>query len=188
VTIELKGETIERFALPRLSKVAAGQDRGGITGEAEWEGGGGFTVLDVAPSMFDVEDEVVVLADWATGGALAEATAAQFGFARESSGPFCGRKGRTRLAVVDGLVNRDVIEILLGYLGDSENLLVCGTGIDQEARDHLATVRPGSGVQPIPQAILASYARPRRWRPTLLTPTGQPAANEEPGAVVGAAS
>jgi adenine-specific DNA-methyltransferase len=138
--------------------------------------------------MFDVEDGVVILADWATGGALADATAAQFGFARESSGPFCGRKGRTRLAVVDGLVDRGVIEILLGHLAENENLLVCGTGIDQEAREHLAAIRPGSGVQPIPQAILASYTRPRRWRPTLPTPLGEPIATEEPDAAVGAAS
>jgi len=188
VTSDLKGETIERFALPRLSKVIAGQDPGGVTEDAGWEGGGGFTVLDVAPSMFDVEDDLVVLSDWATGGELAEATAAQFGFGRESSGPFCARKGRTRLAVVDGLVNRNVIDILLGPLADNENLLVCGTGIDQEAREHLASVRPGSAVQPIPQAILASYARPRRWRPTLPTPAGQPAIAEEPQAPVGAAS
>jgi adenine-specific DNA-methyltransferase len=167
IGIELSHENLERFALPRLTRVADGAEPGGVTKAVDWKGGGGFSVLDVAPSMFDVEDGVVVLAGWATGGALAEATAAQLGFVRETSGPFCGRKGRTRLAVVDGLVNQDVLDILLGNLADGENLLVCGTGIDDEARDHLATVRPGSGVQPIPQAILASYGRPRRWRPSV---------------------
>ena len=174
VTSELQSDTIERYALPRLTKVVAGADPGGITNDIDWTGGGGFAVLDVAPSMFSAEEGVVVLADWATGGTLAEVTAAQFGFIRESSGPFCGRKGQTRLAVVDGLVNRGVIAILLGYLAENENLFVCGTAIDQEARDDLAAARPGSAVQPIPQAILTSYARPRRWRPTLQTGPAQP--------------
>ncbi len=188
IGIELSQDNIERFALPRLTRVVQGAEPGGVTKVFDWKGGGGFSVLDVAPSMFDVEDGVVVLAEWATGGALAEATAAQLGFARETSGPFCGRKGRTRLAVVDGLVNRDVLEILVGHLADEENLLVCGTGIDDEARDHLATLRPGSGVQPIPQGILASYAKPRRWRPSVPSGAEEAATGNSPRAGAGAAS
>ncbi len=168
VTIEEKAATIERFALPRLSAVVAGEDLGGITEAVAWEGGDGFTVLDVAPSMFGVEDGVAILADWATGGALAEATTEQLGFVYAPSGPFAGRKGRTRLAVVDGLVNRAVIDILLEHLGEGDNLLVCGTGVDEEAGPYLAERRPGGAVRAIPAALLSSYGRARRWRPTLV--------------------
>jgi adenine-specific DNA-methyltransferase len=169
VTIEFQRATVERFCLPRLAKVVAGEDMGGITRLVGWEGGDGFVVLDVAPSMFVDEGGVTVLADWAAGGVLGETVAAQLGFSFEPAGPFCGRKGRTRLAVIDGLVNDGAIDLLVQQLDDREVLLVCGTGLDPDAQDHLSTCRPGSTAQLIPQAILAAYGRPRRWTPTIRT-------------------
>jgi len=164
VAIERESATVEKFALPRLKKVVAGEDLGGITTidtlvdeglpegvkpgesraaskvvdalskagalddlglddvtikalvsflrtadktkrETTWSGGGGFRVLDVGPSMFEAEAGLVFLSDWMTNGALAEATAAQLGFVYQGDPPFAGRKGRSRLAVVDGVVN-----------------------------------------------------------------------------------
>lgn len=49
------------------------------TTETVWSGGGGFRVLDVAPSMFEIDGGLVFLADWMSNGVLAEATAAQLG-------------------------------------------------------------------------------------------------------------
>ena len=48
--------------------------------------------------------------------------------------PFCGRKGRTRLAVVDGVVNESVIRLVVSALPERERVVVCGTGIDTDAR------------------------------------------------------
>ena len=42
--------------MPRLESVVAGRDPSGITKSAGWEGGGGFRVLDVHPSMFERHD------------------------------------------------------------------------------------------------------------------------------------
>ncbi len=117
VGIEWDPNTLATFALPRLTKVVRGDDPGGITEAAGWKGGGGFRVLDVAPSMFEEDEGRVVLAEWATNGALGEATAAQLGFDYVDESPFCGHKGRTRLAVVDGLVGEEVIRVLVGALG-----------------------------------------------------------------------
>lgn len=105
VGIERGRDTLEKFAIPRLTKVVAGQDPGGVTAAVGWAGGGGFRILDVGPSMFEDDEGVVMLAEWASNSALAEATAAQLGYAYESAAPFCGRKGRSRLAVIDGLVS-----------------------------------------------------------------------------------
>ncbi len=158
IAVEGRAETLATFTLPRLQRVVAGEDPGGVTGaiveinegnlpegteptavraaakvvtalaahgtfsgiealdaktiaamtkamraEAkttptlvkEWDGGGGFTVLDVAPSMFTASHGMVFLSEWATSGKLAEATAAQLGYAYVPDGPFVGRKGRT---------------------------------------------------------------------------------------------
>jgi adenine-specific DNA-methyltransferase len=164
VAVEWSRETIETFTGPRLEQVVAGEDPGGITESAGWEGGGGFRVLDVAPSMFDEDAGQVVLAEWALGTALAEATAAQLGFAYDPETlPFCGRKGRTRLAVVDGLVNEGVVRLLVAELSDDERLTVCGTMVDPAARDVLSDLRPGSSLRKVPESILADYRLGHLW-------------------------
>jgi adenine-specific DNA-methyltransferase len=157
VTVEWSRDTIETFTLPRLEKVVAGGDPGGVTEQTGGEGGGGFRYLEVGPSMFAEVGGRVWLADWANDRDLAEATAAQLGYEYEPDAPFAGRKGRTRLAVVDGLVNGDVIELLVSALPPDERLVVCGTAIDPEAPERLRELRSGSRTRKIPASILAEY-------------------------------
>jgi len=167
VGIERGFDTLERFAIPRLAAVVGGQDLGGVTSAVGWAGGGGFAVRDIGLSMFDDDEGVVVLADWAINNALAEATAAQLGFAYETAAPFCGRKGRSRLAVVDGLISPAVIELLVGALGDDELVTVCGTSIDPDAADALRAARPGSRLRKIPASLLSEYEEATRRLPQL---------------------
>jgi len=167
VGMEWSAETVATYALPRLTAVAEGKDAGIVTEALEWEGGGGFRVLDVASSMFEDDAGRVVLADWATNGALGEATAAQLGFVYLDESPFCGRKGRTRLAVVDGLVGEEVIRVLASALGSDERAVVCGTAIDPAARAVLKELRPGSTMRKIPGSILEEYRQQRRARSQL---------------------
>jgi adenine-specific DNA-methyltransferase len=164
IGIERSADTLDTFAVPRLERVISGADPGGITDEIGWAGGGGFRVLDVAPSMFAEDGGMIYLADWATNGRLAEACAAQLHFKVEADPPFAGRRGRTRLAVVDGLVNQDAARLLLDALPAEERLVVCGTAVDPAVRGLLRDVRPGSSARKIPQAILDDY-RYARWVP-----------------------
>jgi adenine-specific DNA-methyltransferase len=227
VGIEREPATIETYALPRLQKVVAGEDPGGITTvttlagddlpegvnagesraaarvldawskagalddlddlatrallkflrsadktktETAWLGGGGFRVLEVSPSMFEVDEGLVFLADWMTNGAVAEATAAQLGFEYEPDPPFAGRKGRSRLAVVDGVVNEPVVRLIVGALPERERVVICGTGIDTEARPVLRELRPGSTLRKIPAALLDEYRSARHLRLTVPAP------------------
>jgi adenine-specific DNA-methyltransferase len=164
VGIERSGDTLSTFAIPRLQKVVAGDDPGGVTELRNWRGGGGFRVLDVAPSMFTEDGGMVYLAEWATNGRLAEACAAQLHFDAEPDPPFAGRRGRMRLAVIDGLVNPDVVQLLVTALPEDERLTVCGTAVDPEVRGLLRELRLGSTARKIPQAILEDY-RLARWVP-----------------------
>jgi adenine-specific DNA-methyltransferase len=164
VGIEGVNETLDTFTVPRLTKVVAGEDPGGITETAGWQGGGGFRVLDVAPSMFEANGENVFLSEWATNSKLAEATAAQLHFDYAYDAPFSGRRGRSRLAVVDGLVTKSVVRLLVSALPPDERVVVCGTALDPAARDLLRQLRPGSTARKIPQSILQDYRQATRWR------------------------
>jgi adenine-specific DNA-methyltransferase len=169
VAVEREAETIERFMQPRLVKVLDGHDPGGVTTLTDWKGGGGFRVVDVAPSMFRADGGRVFLSEWATNGKLAEVTAAQLNFEYEYDPPFCGRLGRSRLAVIDGLVNEDVVRLLVTALADSERLNVCGTAIDPAAKDALRSLRPGSTVRKVPQSILQEYRQSVRGRQSVIS-------------------
>lgn len=161
VTVEWSETTLANFTEPRLRKVVAGQDDGGVSSAQGWLGGGSFRVVDVAPSMFDASaDGEVYLAHWATGTALAEAAAAQFGFTYEQTeAPFCGRKGRMRLAVIDGLVSPEVVDIVVSALGRDERVKLVGTAVDPAARKRLAETSKGSQIRTVPGAMLKEYER-----------------------------
>ena len=168
IAIESERVTVDTFAVPRLERVVEGTDLGGVSEAAAWAGGGGFRVLEVAPSMFVADRGLVYLADGMTNGALAEATAAQLGFEFVQTPPFVGRKGRTRLAVVDGLVNATVVKLLVDSLPESERVVICGSAIDTDARLVLRELRPGSTLRKIPSALLTEY----RTNPQLALPLG----------------
>jgi len=161
VACEREQDTVEHYVMPRLKAVVDGRDASGITKSVGWAGGGGFRVLDVHPSMFErTDDDRVVVAPWATGGALAEAVAAQAAFRFDPEDiPFCGRKGKTRLAVVDGLLNPEVLDLLVSWLDSDELLTVYGTAVDPDCHATLAQLRLGSNVKKIPQSILDDYRR-----------------------------
>lgn len=172
VGVERSADTLSTYAIPRLEKVVAGQDPGGITEAVSWQGGGGFRILDVSPSMFTESNGYVVLADWAVNGRLAEATAAQLGYEFRFDPPFCGVRGRSLLAVVDGLVTTDVVDVIASRLEESERAVICGTAIADDAAAALTAISPGSRVRRIPASILAEYRltnrrffRPRDVRP-----------------------
>jgi adenine-specific DNA-methyltransferase len=161
VGVERSRGNVDAFAAPRLTKVVQGEDPGGVTEAAGWTGGGAFRRLDVSPSMFDAAEGSVVIADWAANGKLSEVTAAQLGFAFEPDAPFVGRRGRSRLAVIDGLVNADVAQVLVDALPEDEVLTLCGTAVDEATGPALRALRRGSTVRKIPASILADYRRPR---------------------------
>lgn len=162
LTSERSEETVANYTLPRLKKIVEGTDAGGVTSKHNWNGGGSFNVLDVAPSMFEEVDGVVLLSDWAVDRDLAEATAAQLGFTFDSAAsPFSGWKGRCRLAVIDGRVDANVVSMLAELLAKGETMIVCATSVDPAAHDAAPS---GSSVQKIPSSILQQYRRTYRSR------------------------
>jgi adenine-specific DNA-methyltransferase len=124
-----------------------------------WHGGGGFTHLRVGPSMFVEVDGMILLADWATHGELSRAMCAQLGVRYRPDGIFAGRRGRTRYVVVDGMVGESTVASIVDRLEDTESVEVWATQIDDGAGEALRAARPGSRVEPIPDAVLDNYRR-----------------------------
>lgn len=118
-----------------------------------WAGGGGFDVAKVAPSMFVEEDGRLFLAEWAIGGALAEAVAAQVGYTVDMDGPFAGRKGRSRLAVLDGMLTCGVADFLVEQLGARETVLVIAQTLEPGVDEHLRKARAGSRARKVPRDL-----------------------------------
>lgn len=154
VTVELSAQTAERFTRPRLEMVVNGEDPGGITEAVGWKKGGGFRILEVGPSMYDFTDGRAFLAEWATNGAFARAAAAQLGFAAHDDPPFCGVKGRTRLAVIDGVVDEQVVRAIVARLEDGGRTVMVGKGVTAGATALLKELSPGSRLRKVPRDLL----------------------------------
>ena len=167
VTIEWSADNIAEFTLPRLEKVVKGEDPGGVTESAGWEGGGGFRLLDVAPSVYEVSGASILLADNVTAGELAESVAAQLGFTYELDGAFCGRKNKMRLAVIDGVLSDDIVRLLVGALADGERVTVVATAAEAGAEDLLRSLSPGSRARKVPRD-LARLSRRRSEKVQLI--------------------
>ncbi|MER6010105.1 site-specific DNA-methyltransferase [Streptomyces bluensis] len=156
VTTELLEDTVDTFTRQRLEKVVSGDDPGGVSKAVGWDAGGGFRSLQVAPSAWDVDGSRVFLAEWVKGEDFAAVAAAQLGFTFEASndGPFCGRRGRARLAVVDGVVDEVVARAVLGQLEEGERTVLVGRGVAPEARSLVAELSPGSRVLKAPRDLV----------------------------------
>lgn len=166
VTAEVRDETVRRFVVPRLRRVIDGGDPGGVTEAQGWAGGGGFRTVCVEPSMYDVTDGgTVLLAEHATNGRFARGVAAQLDFDFQADArPLCGRRGRMRLAVLDGAVGPEEVRALVAALGDDERLTVVAKVVLPGAEESLAALSRGSRLRKAPRDVLAHGDRRARRR------------------------
>lgn len=159
VTCEWSADNIATFTLPRLEMVVGGKDPGGVTEKTGWVGGGGFRLLDIAPSVYEVVDNTILLTENVTAGQLAESVAAQLGFDFEPNGVFAGAKGRMRLCVVDGVLNDDIARLIAGALQEKERVTVVATACEPGAEDLVRSLVPGSRVRKVPRDLARLSAR-----------------------------
>lgn len=164
VTAELSVDTVATFTSPRLQKVVAGDDPGGITGPVGWTGGGGFREVTVAPSMYEITPVGVLLADWATNGKFARAVAGQLGFEWQGAehAPFCGVRGRMRLAVFDGAVGVEETRDVLAALDEHERVTIVAKVVLPDVEEFVAEQSRGSRVKKAPRDLLSGRTRRRK--------------------------
>ena len=164
VTAEINPETVASFVRPRLEMVVDGE-QGGISKQAEWAGGAGFRSVKVAGSMYEVTEFGVLLADWATNGRFARAVAGQLGFEFEAdAAPLCGRRGRMRLAVLDGAVGVEEVRHVVAALGEGERVVIVGKAVLPGAEELLVELSRGSRVRVAPDDLVSASAKRARKR------------------------
>lgn len=168
VTVELSESTTDTFTKPRLEKVVAGEDPGGITESAGWTGGGGFRDLRVAASVWEVMDDAfgvsVFQAEGVTDERLGRAVAAQLGYAltepsRADGASFVGVKGRSRLAVAPGVVDAITVADLVSALGEGETVLIAALSNTDDAETTLRELSPGSRILRMPSKLFPKTSR-----------------------------
>ena len=121
-----------------------------------WNGGGGFTVASMGPSMYEVDDEdgTIYLSEMAVNETFARAVCGQLGFRKDDADPvFCGRKGRMRLAVIDGMADEHVVRTVVSSLGTDEKAVVVAKGIQEGSAELLRELSPGSRLRKAPEDI-----------------------------------
>lgn len=136
-----------------------------------WFGGGGFTQLEVGPSMFTQVAGMLLLADWATQSELSRVICAQLSVRYEPDGIFAGREGRTRYVVIDGMVGAATVEAITDRLEETQVVEVWATQIEDGAIEVLRKLRIGSSLHAIPAAVLDSYRRKKTTTSPFRTPT-----------------
>lgn len=109
--------------------------------------------------MFEDVDGLVLLADWATQGDLAEAMCAQLEVTYAPDGIFAAKEGFVRYVVVDGLVGESTVWSILDQLPSGEAVEVWATQIAGEAADLLRKECKGSRLEAIPNSVLDRYRR-----------------------------
>lgn len=165
VTCEILPATVTGTLNPRLCDVVDGMDKAGVTGSQGWMGGGGFRTVTVAPSMYETTPFGVMLAEWATNGRFARAVAGQLGFEFEAdAAPFCGRRGRMRLAVFDGAVGLEETRHVLSALAESERVTIVGKSVLPGVDELLSAESKGSRVRKAPRDLLAHGAAKTKRR------------------------
>lgn len=160
VTVELSESTVDTFTRPRLEKVVAGEDPGGITSTVGWAGGGGFRELRTRPSVWDViVDDLgtaVFQAPDVDDETMARAVAAQLGYELVDDPVFAGRKGRSRLVVASGVVDAVAVADIVSVLGEGETALIAALSHTDDAVTTLAELSRGSRIVRIPAQLFPS--------------------------------
>ena len=115
--------------------------------------------------MYEDTPYGVVLADWATNRRFARAVAGQLGFEwQQDAEPFCGVRGRMRLAVLDGAVGEEEVRQIVGALEDKQRVTIVAKSVLPGAEAVLAKVSRGSRIRKAPRDLLTSGARRMRRR------------------------
>jgi len=153
IMVEL-GDHCQTHIVPRLRKVIDSEDQGGITKSANWEGGGGFRYLRLAPSLLkkDQWGNWVINKEY-NAEMLAEAMCKHMNFTYAPSQTQYWNHGYSTendyIYVTTGSLAYDQLKVLSDEVGTERTLLICCKAFMTEGRDF-----PNLTLVKIPRAIL----------------------------------
>ena len=159
IMVEL-GEHCHTHIIPRLKKVIDGEDKGGITEPADWQGGGGFRYYKLAPSLIvnDRWGNPVINPEY-NAAMLAEALAKLEGFTYAPSEVHWWQHGhsseRDFIYVTTQNLSADQLQALSDEVGGEQSLLVCCSAFRGVSAAQAAGRWPNLTLKKIPKMVLA---------------------------------
>nr|WP_315221120.1 site-specific DNA-methyltransferase [uncultured Duganella sp.] len=159
IMIEL-GEHCHTHVIPRLKKVIDGEDEGGITESAGWEGGGGFRYCHLAPSLI-VDDRwgnPVINPEY-NAAQLSEALAKLEGFTYSPSEIQWWQHGRSSerdfIYVTTQNLSAEQLQALSDEVGHDQTLLVCCVAFHGITAAKASERWPNLTLKKIPKMVMA---------------------------------
>lgn len=129
IMVEL-GEHCHTHIIPRLQKVIDGQDPGGVTEAAGWQGGGGFRYYELAPTLLSTDrwGNLVINPEY-DAGMLAAAMCKLEGFTYAPSDVLWWQQGHSSecdfIYVTTQTLSAEQLTALSDEVGSDRSLLVC---------------------------------------------------------------
>ena len=153
IMVEL-GEHCRTHIVPRLKKVIDGEDQGGISKAVNWQGGGGFRYLRLAPSLLKKDDwgNWVINKEY-NAEMLAEAVCKHMGFTYAPSQTQFWNHGYStetdHIYVTTGSLAYDQLKRISEEVGSERTLLICCKAFMMDGADF-----PNLTLKKIPKVIL----------------------------------
>jgi adenine-specific DNA-methyltransferase len=159
IMVEL-GDHCQTHIIPRLRKVIDGEDKGGVTGSTDWQGGGGFRYYRLAPSLIvnDRWGNPVINPEY-NAAQLAEALAKLEGFTYSPSETRWWQHGhsseRDFICVTTQNLSTEQLHALSEEVGTEQSLLVCCAAFRGVTAAQAAERWPNLTLKKIPKMVLA---------------------------------
>ncbi|MFS1929754.1 MULTISPECIES: site-specific DNA-methyltransferase [Vibrio] len=153
ITVEL-GDQAFTHVQPRLKGVANGSDNDGISKSVNWQGGGGFRYLRLAPSLLQKDEwgNWVINKEY-NAEMLAAAMCRHMGFTYAPNDTQFWNQGYSTetdfIYVTTGALAYDQLKRISEEVGEERTLLICCKAFMSEGADF-----PNLTIKKIPQAIL----------------------------------
>lgn len=153
IMVEL-GDHCETHIVPRLKKVIDGEDQGGITKAVNWQGGGGFRYLRLAPSLLKKDN----WGNWVINKEynpemLSAALCKHMGFTYAPSQTQFWNHGYSTendfIYVTTGSLAYEQLKLISEEVGSNRTLLICCKAFITDGAEF-----PNLTINKIPQAIL----------------------------------
>ncbi|OMO20926.1 DNA methylase N-4 [Vibrio lentus] len=153
IMVEL-GDHCEASIVPRLKKVIDGEDQGGISKAVNWQGGGGFRYLRLAPSLLQKDEwgNWIINKEY-NAEMLAAAVCKHMGFTYAPNDTQFWNQGYSTetdfIYVTTGALAYDQLKRISEEVGEERTLLICCKAFMSEGAEF-----PNLTIKKIPQAIL----------------------------------
>lgn len=153
IMVEL-GEHAKTHIVPRIQKVIDGTDKGGVTEAVNWQGGGGYRFIKLAPSLLqkDKWGNLIINKDYQPE-MLAEAICKHFNYTYAPSTEHYWMHGKATesafIYVTTNSLTFDQLKVLSDEVGEERSLLVCCMAYEA-ASDNLTNLT----IKKIPRVVL----------------------------------